>query len=477
MHLQKRIRNIDIFLIWSFIIGLLPAVFVIHIIPVDFSGFYFLALSFLKHHEYAYQIITDYCGNPLNSGLNARAPLIPFFMAISIGIFNRTLLGIYLPFFLARILILPLTYLVAKEFLPKRFALIAAFLLLFIPKLQTYSFGSVEADVFVALFYLFALYFYFKFKHKPTAINAVAIGISLGLGALTKSTGFAIAIGFILSLVIERIISRKPKWNKILLTIIYFAVLIGPFLFWTYFVHKQLYITTQHDKSLSYIPVNLPSLAQTLPLYLGLQFAAGVKALLISIIIFVIWMLGIVRALTEKKFVLILPTIISLIAIATLETCVIGYNIPGNYEFITILGFTMIPSVILLVMGIFTILSFIKKRVRKNYVVVEILIIILFLYKMVNNFFALPYSMTYTGSEYYITLKSVLENKEQIEDVKFKQENGLRIFQKQSPHRFIRDQFRLFAQDPFSSTYKQLVISVALVTTSLFIVNALKKEA
>jgi hypothetical protein len=42
-------------------------------------------------------------------------------MALSFNIFGKNLLGLYFPFFIVRILLLPLTYLVANYYLPKKF--------------------------------------------------------------------------------------------------------------------------------------------------------------------------------------------------------------------------------------------------------------------------------------------------------------------------------------------------------------------
>ena len=107
----RKLLRFDFFLVISLIIGLLPAFFLIHILAKDFIGYYFLSLSFLKHHGYAYQILSNHCDNPVNSGLNARAPLVPVLMAVSMAFFKPTLLGIYLPFFIMRVLLLPVVYL------------------------------------------------------------------------------------------------------------------------------------------------------------------------------------------------------------------------------------------------------------------------------------------------------------------------------------------------------------------------------
>ena len=188
--LKKSINFKFVLLFLCFIGGLIPVIFFTHIIPVDFSGFYFQAVSFLDHHQYSYQFIKNYCDNPINTGLNARAPLVPFSMALSMSIFGKTLLGALLPFLIARILLLPIVFLAARQVLPQRLAFLATLLLIFIPKLQTYSFAAPEGDVFVALFYACALYFYFKNKNGRSPKLDLATGLSLGITSLTNSGVF-----------------------------------------------------------------------------------------------------------------------------------------------------------------------------------------------------------------------------------------------------------------------------------------------
>lgn len=452
--LKKGLKKLDWFLVLSFLGGLIPASFIIHIIAVDFSGFYFQALSFLKYKSHAYQILTNYCDNPINTGVNARAPFVPLLLALSIGFFGRNLLGIYLPFFIARVLIFPFSYLIAKHYMPKKLAFLATLLLLFIPKLQTYSFSAFEADIFTALFYLLALYFYLKSTKLKNRKYLFFSTFSLGLGALSKSTGFAIAVGFILAIFLENIKSIK----RIYLFSFIFVILVGPYLLWTLGVHNQLYLSTHKDKSISYILTNLPSLIQTIPIYLGITFSGGIKAKLVAITLLIIFLSGIGKTLYKKWFVLTVPTLVTLILISTLSSCLIGGNIPGSYEFITLLGFSMIPASIILLSGFNVVF---KKRIPSA---VTYVFVILIMYKFINNYFTSPYTLEFIPGEYYISLPTVIKNKQEIHDVRFKMENGLRLFDGPVSHREIRKQFTNFRFDPFSPFYKRLVIAFTLIS-------------
>lgn len=455
-------------LVLSFIIGFIPASFIIHLVQKDFSGFYFEAISFLKYHSYSYQILTNYCGNPVNTGLNARAPLVPFLMAISMATVGRNLVGIYLPFFIARLLIGPITYLAASHYLSKKFAFLASFLLVVIPKLQTYSFGSPEADIFVALFYVLAIYFYNK-SNKLTKRKLVMLtGISLGLGALAKSIGLGIAVGFILAVLLENLLQLKKKklLNNLVLFIVSFILIIGPYLLWTVLIHHQLYITTQHDKSLTYIPLNLPSLLSTIPLYLGIDFNLNLKGKIVSSMFLFFLIVGIVRAIRKKQFVLVVPTAVTLVFISMLSTCLLSGNIPANYEFITILGFTMIPAVILLLTGSEELISFIWLKMMRRPIPTIIVTgtMILILFKFINNFFSVTYVLDYIPNQFYISLPTVIKNRQQLAESTFIVENGVRIFNGPITHVEIFEKFNTYRFKPFSPFYSRLIRLAAVVT-------------
>lgn len=478
--LLKKLKKVDPFLILSFLMGLIPAIFIIHVIPVDFSSYYFQAISFLSYKSYAYQIVTNYCGNPLNSGLNARAPLIPFLMAISINFFGKNLIGIYLPFFIIRILICPLMYLVGKNYLTKHMAFLSSMLLIFIPKLQTYAFGSPEADVVIAFLYLLSIYFYIKSKYFFSRIYSVLAGISLGFGALSKSIGLAIAIGFIMAMGLKgfRSINKKTIFNNFLLFLLSFLLIIGPYLFWTMSVHKQIYLSSQNDKSIMYIPTNLPSLITTIPLYFGINFSIGLKAYMVSMIILLIIIIGLISSITKKNYEIILPTLITLILISSLSSCLIGWNIPANYEFITILGFTMIPTSILFFMGIKSLIEFIQKKLLKRKIpkLLLIALLLIVMFKFTNNYFSAKYALNFDQKEYYITLPAILKNREVVPDIQFELKNNLRIFRSPTIHKLIISKYKNLQFDPFSLFYKQLLLSITGISLLLLSISIIREK-
>lgn len=462
-----------LYLIITILIALIPTSFIIHIIAKDFVGYYFQAFSFLKYHGYAYQLLSNHCNNPINTGLNARAPFLPLIMAISFSIFGSNLLGLYLPFFIARLLIFPITYLVAKYYLPNRFALFTTLLLLFIPKLQTYSFGALEADIFVALFYLLATYFYLKSNGLKKLHFTIFSAICLSLGALSKPTGFGILVGFIIAIFLSKIkiLNQKEERKKISLFIVFVVLFLAPYFLWTLISFKQLYLSTHNDRSLSYITTNFPSLITTVPLYFGIDFNLGLKGKLVSSVLLLLLFIGLIESLIRKDFILIFPTLFTLLLISVLSPCLIGWNIPANYEFITILGFTMIPVSIIFIVGAYEFINnlwLFLFKINTPQIILTILFLVI-LFKFSNNYFTARYALDYIPNEYYISLPTIIKNKESLPEVEFEIKNNLRIFTGPKIHTLLEIQFYKYRFDPFSSIYKQLIFIITLATVVVFI--------
>lgn len=297
MIFTKKIKRDTIFyLFFSFLLGFIPAISFVHIITQDFHTYYMLSISFLKYKDYSFWVLEN-SGNLLNTGFVSRPPLLGLFFAGSIFLIGRNLLAIYLPMFIARLLITPASFLLAKRFLPKEIAFLAASMTVFFPKLQMYVLSDFEADTFILLFYLLALLFYYYYKErKNKRYFLIFCGFFLGLLVLLKETGLPIVIGFVVAIFVEQILKKTTKikqYFKIFIPIIIPLFLLSfPFFLFSYTrLGKFTMNAYTIDKSIKYIPKNLPGLIETIPLYVGLeQFnfqALPLKAFFISSLIFV----------------------------------------------------------------------------------------------------------------------------------------------------------------------------------------------
>ena len=245
---------------------------------------------------------------------------------------------------------------------------------------------------------------------------------------MAKPTGFGVLVGFVLAVFLENLSCRfnKNYLKQTLVFILTIFLIIAPYFSWNLVTHQQLYLTTHHDRSLSYIPNNLPSLLTTIPLYLGIEFLPGLKSLLVSFMLFIFFGYGVITAVKKRLLTLIFPTLITLLMISYLSSCLIGWPIPGNYEFVTILGFAMIPASILLLLGLYQLTNQIFYLIFKTpapKIVVTVLYLLL-TYKLLNNYLTARYTLEYIPDNYYLSLPTVIKNRSILPQFQFRMENN-----------------------------------------------------
>lgn len=435
-------KNTSFYLLFSFLLGFIPAISFIHIIAEDFFTYYMLSISFLKYKDYSFWLINN-CGSLLNTGITSRPPLLGLFFAGSIFLLGRNLLAVYLPMFIARLLIAPVSFLLAKRFLPKEIAFLAAAMTVFFPKLQMYVLSDFEADTFVLLFYLLALLFYFYYKErKNKRYFLIFCGLFLGLLILIKETGIPIVIGFITAIFVEQILKKITKikqYFKIFIPIIIPLFLVTfPFFLFSYARLGKLNVSAYTtDKSLKYIPENLPALIETIPLYVGLEEfnfqALPLRAFFISSLILLFLLIGLIYFLIKKELVLIFPYLFTVLALSMLvKNGSVDTNIPGNFQLITIFAFVMPIVAIFIFKGFLIVFDFLfsKQSILKNKKIWRFVFCLILTAKFINNFFIKADRLEF-NKEYYVNFQTVLKNKTALPEIDFtRDEKGNYIIKK-----------------------------------------------
>lgn len=432
----------------------------------DFVGYYLLSESFSHYNSYAFVNVVGY--GTTQTGLQARAPLLPILLEFSKFAFGNSLLGVYIPILVCRLLVTPLTFLVASFFLPFPIAFLASSLTVLIPKLQTFSLSALEADSFVLVFYLFAIYFYLHFRKTKRNINLFLTGLSLGLLTLVKEVGFPISAGFIFSVVVERYLHKHYLNTKNLLYLsVPFILLTLPFFVFSLAKSGTLYFSAVTlDRNLRYLPENLPVLIQSVPYYLlGIDnvnlLNETVKSLFVNSLILILFLAGSVHFLIKKNFVLIMPTFFTFLALGILNAQSIGGNLPWNFELITILAFTMPIAAIFVFKGLTISVDYFIQKFNfpvkyKNIIYLFFSIIIIM--KFMNNFLSRPYTQDFSG-DYYISIKTVLTDARALPKFTFERNNeGNLVVKDLSPvivH--MRNEYRLEKIDVFSANFKLII--------------------
>lgn len=412
-----------IYFVLIFVLGLIPSISFIHMISKDSIIYFSLAESFRLYHSYSFQQLLGYGTAEL--GLQARAPLLPFLLALSQSVFGNNLLGAYLPLFIARILIAPLSFLVAKNFLPLPIAFFASSLIVFIPKLQTYSLSAFEADIFVCVFYLLSVYFYLQYVKSKNNVHLFLTGTSLGFLILSKELGLPISVGFLIAVLIEKYFSKHHNFLRIksFLTLILPIVIITlPFFVYTLAKDGHLYFSALTiDRNIRYLPENIITLLKSMPYnFLGLDgdilSNQTLKNVFINSVIVIFFLSGFVYFILNKKLILVLPIILTLLSLGLLRTQAIGGNLPWNYELITILAFTMPIASIFIFKGLQVVLGLVLSRVRllnKYKTLLYLLFAGILMLKFINNFFTKPFTLE-SSSDYYIDVATVIKNHDNI---------------------------------------------------------------
>lgn len=463
-----------VYLVLIFLIGLIPAVSFIHMIPKDSIIYFSLSESFRLYHSYSFQQLYGYGTTEL--GLQARAPLLPFLFALSQSLFGNNLLGAYLPIFIVRILIAPITLLVSKNYLPLPIAFLASSLVVFIPKLQTYSLSAFEADGLVFLFFLLSIYFYLLYSKSKNVFHLFLTGISLGLLILSKELGLPISVGFLIAVLIEKYFDKRPYFLSLKnFLILIFPVFIITFPFFVYTIIKDGHIyfsALTVDRNIRYLPENIITLLKSIPYYfLGLDgdilFSQSLKGMFINSVIIIFFLRGLAYFILIKKLILVLPITLTLLTLSLLRTQSIGGNLPWNYELITILAFTMPVASIFTFKGLLLILDSIINRyhfLNRYHALLYLFFASILMLKLLNNFLTKPFTLDFSG-EYYINAKTIIKNRGAIPGFSFDRgTDGTLYFTNSSAFfAYMKNEYKKENVIVFSKNFKFITISLVFI--------------
>lgn len=470
---QSKISSKNVYLFLAFLLGLIPSISFIHLFAKDFIGYYVLSESFLRYREYAFVQVLSYGSS--EPGLQARAPFLPLLLSASRLIFGNTIFSLYVPILVFRLLAIPLAFLVSSVFLPLEVAFLASSMILFFPKLQTFSLSAFEADGAVLVLYLSALLFYLSYKKMLRRLNLILCGFSLGLLSLVKELGFPISVGFIAAVVFEQILNKgvlnKDKFKNIFSIFMPFLLLITPFFLFTVSKTGGLYFSAVTvDRSISYLPGNLPFLLKTIPIYIGLEelnlWILPIKSFLINFVIVLCLLVGLTHSFFKKNLTLILPILSTIFALGIVNSISLGGKIPGNFELITILAFTMPIVAILIFRGLIVIIDFFSGKVNilsKYKKLIYFIFSLLLMLKFINNFFSKPYTLDYAG-EHYINLKTAIFDKKQLPSYSFEENaSGTLLVKDLSPLlAFMKEGYRHESVEVFSIRFRILTVAIVL---------------
>ncbi|SNQ62518.1 membrane hypothetical protein [Candidatus Methanoperedens nitroreducens] len=159
--------------------------------------------------RYAYSILADSWGWPLEQMATNHPPLIPYQLAVLTYLFGGSLeIFRVLIIFYGSFTVIVVYYL-SKELYDQRVGILSALLLTFYSYHIIYS-KYVMLEVPLIFFIFSYLYFFWKSYNKPTDIKSAMIsGVFLGLAISTKYIGFLLYLASILFILLDNLNKRS----------------------------------------------------------------------------------------------------------------------------------------------------------------------------------------------------------------------------------------------------------------------------
>jgi len=144
---------------------------------------------------------------------NLYQPLYPILISITTFFKTETafILVKLLNSFLSTSIIFPM-YLLSREFMNKKESFLISLLSVFIPESFVYSYSIMSENLFYPLF-LFSIYFFYKSMKRRDKKFQILSGVFVGLSILTRTLGFVLPTGMMLTLFIHSMIDRRKIFD------------------------------------------------------------------------------------------------------------------------------------------------------------------------------------------------------------------------------------------------------------------------
>jgi 4-amino-4-deoxy-L-arabinose transferase-like glycosyltransferase len=465
---------------WLFIylifFSLIPVIFYWHIVEDDFVDIIATADGLYRLQKLCYAFYQNFGGVSGMTGFSLRPPLPAIGLAASFAIFDHKTAAIFFTFLLPRILVIPMTFLIAKEIMNKFRAYLAATTTGFFLFFQTYALSTLKADSFVVLFTLLGLYFYLIWKRKKQNIYLVLTGLTSAFNLLSKETALPFVLVMFFILIVDLV--REKNIRKIIFFIIPCVIFYGSYLLTNFAITKQpspsffaskLYISTFFDSFKPYI--------LTVFYYAGINFNYGRLYSLQSAIISLFLFSGIFLLLKSKRYIFILIPFALIFFICFLNSKNIQAGIVGNREVLHRIS-PVVPflSIYLFAGADFlakTISIFIKKvNQRVLTIALSVFIAIIFIY----NYFRSPFALDYNSQEFYVTAKAIMTNKKEIAFSSFSKKKNICIVKSYPQKGSMIGDMRKYKVSAFPAKYKEIMISIWIFPLVIMLFQIIKNK-
>src|SRR3989344_20768 len=218
--------------------------FIIVLVKVILSSLIPTPSAFSDEYIYmrmARNFFFDFNFNVHNLVVDIYNPLYPILLSISYVFKDMGFAYLFMKVInslISSLVIIP-AFLLSKEFLDEKKSLIISLLVSIMPSNFSFAPYILSENLFYPLS-LFTIYFIYKSFLEKEYYYSILVGVSLGLAYLTKTAAIGLLGVFVLSYVILFVIkeiNRKVILTKFLLSILFFLVIISPWVIRNFYLY------------------------------------------------------------------------------------------------------------------------------------------------------------------------------------------------------------------------------------------------
>ncbi|RJR15829.1 hypothetical protein C4579_01260 [Candidatus Microgenomates bacterium] len=460
----------------ALLIGVVPVLFLNHVVARDFYIYYTTAESLTRFNSLSYRYYQNWGGNPANTGYVGRAPFFPAILATLYKLFGQTTQVTFIPYALIRMGVFGILFCFLTFYLPRYAALLGVLLFLLIPRLHTYSLSALDGDAAIIFFFLSSLVTFNLLtryqKYRRTSVVLIHF-ILLAMLVLVKETGIALSVGVAALTLREHLFGRLKTVSRrsMFVAVTAYVLLLLPLFYSAHKVGGMLYPQAQaQDLGIIHVAQNFPNFLYTLILYLGIEELSlvSVKGFAVSVMLLMFVLVGAVYYLHKRNWELFIPVFMGLVVLGLVPPGHLG-KYAADMNLIFLLPFCLPILIVFLITGMRILVSWIGSKLatrmhKSNWtaavVYVQFITLVLISLKFLNNYLSKPYSLEYTG-EFYVPLWSILNHALVIPPSTFSRDAiGILVVEKSPILQFLTKELSQYKQAAFDPVFLQVVFGI-----------------
>ena len=385
-----------------------------HIWTDDFSVWLMQLDGFLKHRAMVFYPMPEGYINLGHSPFYLRPPFYPGLMLLSVKILGRNMFAMAFPLLVARFFMPVVFYKCLRYYYSRAEAFFLSLWVLFMPKLQTFSFSNFEADSIVLILILCAWLMLERMKENPRRIiYGVIFGAMCGFACLTREAGVAMACALFGAMLLRLITGFKSKEliNQAIVSAVVCLIVVLPYIIWSMRVMHTPYFTGMENVQ------KFGIFFRNIWGYIKVLFFTffSLRISMLPWLFMGIFFAGMWYAVKKRQWELFFLLVLPVLAFSLLPE-EFSHAVKGGCEAIRRVS-VIAPAVIaMFALGVGGIAGAIRKDRIRNMVKYAVFFLITFIFMLFSihrpKVLVMP-------DEYYISLGAMIDNPVNVPDLKF----------------------------------------------------------